>query len=537
MGAKFEIPETLRKFNQTKDNNLNPQEINNQSSASNVGANNLLLANDISNQILRQASPSTTNISSLILNNNVIKTEDKLVEAPIQNDKTELRPELENNTISVPDVEPIIEEKESLHIKLGNKLIDTLHLKSFNDALVGYDGTKYSIVTDKFLISCIFKMYRKASSPLCNSTIYYIRAILYDEDAEIQIDTDYVNFKNGLLDLKNNKFIPHTPDIFTINQLNVNYIEDFKEDNEDVNKYIDDISNHVPERNKALLQIIGYSMTTRNNIQKFIIFFGPTASNGKSTLVKIIISIIGRENVSHKDIQTFTQQFGANGIQFKQLNIVAEMSQKRIKDTSVFKSTISGDIFESAVKYQNSTNITAYIKHIFTANELPLVDDKTDGFYRKVNLLLFDNKFNVKTSTFNVDEFRTQANLDYLANLAIRKYLKMVNSGSLEFANQEESDKLLSAYKKENDSVVAFLTSGTAVETIYGNSIRREFVFKMYREFCSLNELKPIGKHSFYRELREKYGFIEKPMFNHTEIHFYREHPIENKLEETNENT
>lgn len=527
MGTKFEIPETLRKLNQTKDNNLNSQEINNQTSVSNVGANNSMLTNDISNQILRQASPSSTKISSLNLNNNVIQAADKLVETPIQNDKTDLRPELENNTLSVTDAEPIIEEKESLHVKFGNNLIDALHLKSFNDTLVGYDGTKYSIVTDKFLKSCIIKSYKKATPSLCNSTIYYIRGVLYNEDAKLQLNTDYINFKNGLLDLKNNKFMPHTPEIFTINQVNVNYIEDLKEDNKEVNNYLDDISNHKPEREDALLQIIGYSMTTRNNIQKFIIFYGPTASNGKSTLVDIISTIIGNENISHKDLKTFEQRFGANGIQFKQLNIVAEMSQKRIKDTSVFKSTISGDTFESDVKFQDSTNITTYIKHIFTANELPPVDDKTDGFYRKVNLLLFDNKFDVKTSSFNVGEFKTQENLDYLANLAIRKYLKMINSGSLEFANQEESDKLLSAYKKENDSVVAFLTSSTAVDTIYGNSIRREFVFKMYREFCSLNELKPIGKHSFYRELREKYGFIEKPMFNHTEIHFYREIPIE----------
>ena len=116
-----------------------------------------------------------------------------------------------------------------------------------------------------------------------------------------------------------------------------------------------------------------------------------------------------------------------------------------------------------------------------------------------------------------------------MANLAIRKYLEMINSGSLEFANQEESDKLLNAYKKENDTVIAFLTSNTAVETIYGNSVRRAFVYKMYRDFCSLNEMKPIGKQAFYRELREKYNFIEKTMFNHTEIHFYRENPIERK--------
>ena len=517
MGTELLSSSSILGTNQTEDKILNTQVMNNQYS-SNV--EELLLTNDV----------NASQKEEFIVNSS----------APIKEEKSADSSAVSKNIVEkdAPREDDDYENKKvKLQVEYGNRLIDTLHLKYFNNSLIMYDNTKYVTANEHFLTSCIIKYINSsASQQLCSSTLFYVKNILYDDEATVSVNTDFVNFKNGLLDLKNNRFIPHTPEIFTINQVKINYIEDFKEDNNEVNQYLDDICNHNLKRKKALLQIIGYCMTSRNNIQKFVIFYGPTASNGKSTLVKIIVAIIGNENVSHKSITRFSDKFGSNGIQGKLLNIVAELPQKRVKDTANFKSTISGDTFEDDVKHDPSTDITAYIKHIFAANELPVVDDKTEGFYRKVNILLFDNKFDVKTSTFDIDAFMSKQNLDYLGNLAIREYLEMCNSGSLEFANQEESDVLLKAYKDENDTVASFLLSDKALEFIYGNWVNRKFVFNLYKDYCSLTGLKPIGLHSFYRELREKYGFAEMSKYNHTEIDFYREYPIEKKEERTNDN-
>lgn len=426
-------------------------------------------------------------------------------------------------------------EEDSIHVIFGDKLIEVLNLKFFNNNLYAFSDGKYNIVTDKFLRSCILKyIYKNANLNLRKNIIAYVNDILYDEDAIFEINKDYINFKNGLYDLKNKQFIEHTPKVFSINQVHVNYISDFKANNEVVNNYLDEITNYVPERKQALLQTMGYSLTTRNNIQKFFIWYGPSASNGKSTLAKIIVRIIGPENVSHKDMQTLSRQFGANGIQDKLLNIVSELPINKVKDTAVLKNTISGDAFETDVKFAGGTDITSYVKHIFTANTLPQVADNTDGFYRKVNILLFDNKFDVKTSTFDVDEFMSQENLDYLANLALREYLKMISSNNLEFANQEESDKLLQDYRKENDTVVSFLTDADTVLTIYNCDVVRASMFNLYKSYCSRNKFIPLGQHAFFRALRENYGFAEKPINNGTQIAFFREKPIFDNLETNN---
>ena len=160
---------------------------------------------------------------------------------------------------------------------------------------------------------------------------------------------------------------------------------------------------------------------------------------------------------------------------------------------------------------------------------MPVVDDKTEGYYRRLHLLLLDNKFDAKTSTFDVDEFCTQENLNYLGNLAFKEYLEMVNSGVLEFANSEESEKILEEYRVENDIVLSFLTDADIIKTIYNCDIKREVMYKLYRSHCQYNALKPLTKNIFYKELREKYQFQEKHKNGNTEIVFYRELPVTKK--------
>ena len=497
---------------------------------------NVPIVNIQNSSVIIPTETSTSNTVNESIDNSQQDITEDITENITQTDPLETDNKKDDKTQEVTK-KGDIEEKEDkipLYIQLGDRLIKELNLIYINDNLYFYcSENKYGVVTDKYLRHWIIKhMYKKATKALCDAIIYYIRNYMYSDETVV-VDKNFVNFRNGLLDLKSGKLIEHTPNIFTINQIHANFIKDFHQNNETVNRYLDEITNYNVFRKKALLQIIGYCMTARNDIQQFVVFYGPTASNGKSTLVKIIIKIIGDENTTHKDIKAFEKQFRVNGIQGKLLNIVGETQQNKVNDTSVLKSTISGDIFETDVKYSDGTNINSYIKHIFTANTLPAVADKTDGFYRKLNLLMFDNRFDVSTSTFDVDEFSTQDNLDYIATWGILEFLEMVKSNCKKFANSDESDALKEIYRIENDTTFAFLTDVEISKTIYNTEISRQGMYNLYTGYCSRNELTPIGKKAFYRELRDKYHFAEKPVKGATEIAFYRELPVSNtnKLE------
>ena len=420
-------------------------------------------------------------------------------------------------------------KKLALHVELGNRLMESLNLKSFNSNLYFYDGSGvYIKITEREITSIIIRYIYPAAEPtLCKKTYFYVDNMLYNEDIKFP-DTNFVNFKNLLYDLNTNTTLEHSSKIFTLNQLNVDYIENLPF-NEEVEIYLDDVSNHKLQTRKAILEIIGYFMTCKNNIQKVIVIYGPSAANGKSVLLKIIEKIIGSKNICHKSIEEFDKDFGADGMEYKQLNISTELPLNRIKDISTFKKTVTGDTFETKVKFEKNKTINTYIKHLFATNFIPNVADTTEGYYRRLHIILLDNKFDPATSTFNIETFCTQENLNYLANLAFREYLKMIANGSLEFANVEESNQILENFRIENDTVLAFVTDPEQQSIIYDTEIERAIMFKVYKSFCNLNELKSLGKKAFYREMRDKYKFEEHIKKNGTQICFYREKPIKTK--------
>ena len=53
----------------------------------------------------------------------------------------------------------------------------------------------------------------------------------------------------------------------------------------------------------------------------------------------------------------------------------------------------SGDEIEADLKFKNSFRFRPYCKLIFALNNMPRVDDKTDGFFRKIIILPCNRKF------------------------------------------------------------------------------------------------------------------------------------------------
>ncbi len=409
------------------------------------------------------------------------------------------------------------------HVEIGLKLIEQLELKYRNGFLYYFDNGTYKIADDNFLKNYILKNINiNTKKSLCNEAIDFVKGYLNDEEITIVVDTRYINFANGLYDLQEKAFISHTPEVFTVNQLHANYLENLPYSNEYVDKFLDDITCNIKERKTALLQYIGYCLTTRTDIQKLVIFYGPTARNGKSTTIKIIVGIIGEENCSYIDINQFAKRFGTSEIINKSLNIVSDLSASKIGDTGVFKSIIGGEVIYADVKYKERVKVSSHAKHVIATNILPYVTDTTDGFFRRIHIIPFENQFEVGNKEFNIEKFFEQEQKDYLANIALREYLKMLDQGKLVFANEQESNDIIKFYQKTNDTVYSFLNDEDEQPYIFGKDIQRKDMWKSYKDFCIDNNYDRLKKNQFFEELRKKYKFEEK--VKNGLYYFYKEH-------------
>lgn len=393
--------------------------------------------------------------------------------------------------------------------EVAEELADDKHIKFYGNILYIYQDGVY-VPDDGHIEEEIYAIDKTLTQHSRTEISNYLKII--GRLRKVITHDNLINFQNGFLDIDTKQLIPHDPNIFCVNQINCNYNENAPK-NEFIDKFLDDITSGITTRKTAILQIIGYCMTTSVELQKAFIFLGKTAGNGKSTLLKVIDELIGDSNISHITLQSLQQdKFSSSSLTNKLLNMVAELPRNHLKTIEVFKSLVTGDKMAAEKKYKDSFTIKPYAKNLFTANELPRVDDKSDGYFRRLNILIFDKKFTAKeVDAFDFKKLITQEALEYLACISIKAYMELLSSGTRLFANEEESQKEVEKYRKENNSVLSFLDSDEIKDMIItGQSIYRPELYSKYKLYCADCNYKPLSRNKFYDEIRETGLFDEK---------------------------
>ena len=143
-----------------------------------------------------------------------------------------------------------------------------------------------------------------------------------------------------------------------------------------------------------------------------------------------------------------------------------------------------------------------FAHHIFAMNNLPtFVGEIDEGFFTRLDIINFEAKFSdVQKEEFDFNNLITENSLDYLANLALRKYLKMRDEKRQKFSNYEESEKMLSIYKENENSVLQFLQ----IPELYTKSfdkngyIKKTDFYQIYLSWCTSYKLEIFSKLNFY---------------------------------------
>lgn len=387
--------------------------------------------------------------------------------------------------------------------------MENLNIKYFNGDLYIYNNGLY-INDISILEREILNLDSNTTKHLRNEILEYIR-IKKSEDIS-EVSRKYINFKNFLFDIDNKKVMSHTPDVFTINQINADFTEK-KYINSDVDSFLNDISSNNPNRKETILQIIGYCMTSSTEFQKAFIFYGPTAGNGKSTLIDIISHLIGKANICHVSIHDLQRgRFYGSEMKNKLLNTVSELPRTNLDTVELFKGTITGDELAVEEKHKCRYTIKPYSKHIFSANELPSVEDTSNGFYRRLNILKFDAHFTDEAQkNFKIEKLLTEDAINYLAKISLHSYLKLLDTRI--FANEIESNEIITIYKSRNNPIFAYLNSTyfrDFLNSIYFHTLSSNELYENFKQYC-LNYLgiEPIGKINFYTKIRESDLFEE----------------------------
>ena len=395
------------------------------------------------------------------------------------------------------------------HNEIAEELLKNNNIVVFENSLYIYKDGVY-VDDEAYIYTKIIDIYKEANTSLRKEVYNYL--MLIAPKAEIKGNANIVNFKNALLNLNTNKILAHTPDYFSINQIKVNINKNVKQCKA-IDNFLDTITCYNENRKRAILEMIGYSMTTSIRMQRSFVLYGKTAGNGKSTLLELIEAVIGKNNISHVTMHDLSNnKFSIAEIRGKLLNVSSEMTKEFLKDISMFKELVTGDVIAVEEKFKARQNIKPYAKHIFTANELPKVSDTTNGYYRRLFIISFEAKFTEEEkANFNFNELIQEEALEYLAYMAISSYCKIKEN----FSNEIESMKIVELYKIENNNVLSYFKDDDCIN-MFLKGVNCKYkcdVYEHYKNYCQNNGLVPKGRNKFYQEAIET-GFVKESMYN-----------------------
>ena len=322
--------------------------------------------------------------------------------------------------------------------------------------------------------------------------------------AELQLSENEINtfppewicFKNGMYDTKSNILIPHNPSFKCTNQINFSFNPYAKTQAGAFDEWLDfAIPNDADKM--TIMQFFGLTLTRDTRFQKFLILNG-CGGTGKSTLIRLIESIVGDENTTHTSLTELSERFATYALKGKLLNTCADLETSALNETAVIKKLVGEDTIRGEKKGYDAFSFHNTARLIFSTNELPVVKgEKSDGFYRRLLVV----NMNKKPKTVNSDLFaELLENKERIIWLAVQAVRRLYADGH--FCGNENSDLAVQRLRCDSDTVEAFIYD--ACEETPNARTERQELFNAYQRYCWENERTPLTKNNFFKSLRLK---------------------------------
>lgn len=314
----------------------------------------------------------------------------------------------------------------------------------------------------------------------------------------------FVNFKNGMLDLKSMKLLPHSPEYLSINQIPHEWIDSPPPPESVTVKFFKGTIPNEDDR-KMHFAYSGYCLTPDTSQQLFEIIAGD-GNLGKSVMLWLDTLVFGNaKNYSSITLQNLNDRFSPAFLVGKLVNIYADLPSTDMGDTAGIKTVTGEDSVRAEYKGGNVFAFHPYCKLKFSANKIPKSrDDKTTAYYRRMIILKIDRRGdeipNLK------DELRKDLQ-SYIYLIVHAAHEMYVNGGVI-----KKSERCLQEVNElylETDTVKAFLEDCNFIYTGKDiDRIERKKLYRMYEDYCE-DEDRLSGKFQptgFYSNLRDK-GF------------------------------
>lgn len=326
--------------------------------------------------------------------------------------------------------------------------------------------------------------------------------ILVREDTP-QTSAHILAFRNGLYNLHDDSFFPFSPNYVITNKIEWDY---------NPNAYFDmtdEVLNNIAcgdfEIRMLLEEMIGYCMFRRNELGKAFVLTG-SGSNGKSTFLNMLKTMLGKRNLSVLDLKKLADRFSTVMMFGKLANIGDDISDEFVTDAAEFKKVVTGETIDAEYKGKDKFDFEPYVKLIFSANNIPRIGKGRDSsaILRRLVIIPFNAKFDTANPDFKPfigDHLKGQESMEYLIQLGIKGLKRVLENRK--FTTPEKVQTELDEYEEINNPIIGFFRECESVENEPTSKVYRE-----YEEYCITNGLTPMSSGEFSKQVKKYFDLV-----------------------------
>lgn len=383
------------------------------------------------------------------------------------------------------------------HEKFGDFLINEHHICKITNILHIYKDGVYSDKQED-IEEAMIKHIPALKRMQRQETLAYLQLKAKHKNFA---STKYVVVKNGVFNLETWQLEDFTPEIITRNKIPVAYISGAYYQVTD--KTLNKITVNDKTIRSILEEILGYILFRRNEFAATFILTG-NGSNGKSSYLKIIRQLVGEENASSLDLNELDQRFKTAELFGKLANIGDDIGKGYIKESSVFKKLSTGETLNVERKGKDPFDFTNYAKLIFSANEMPRINDFTDGLGRRLQIVPFKAKFTPEDEDYDpfiTDKLLSDESMQYILILALKSLKRLLEEKK--FTKSKSVEEELVKYQEENNPIISFVNNENIEleRSVVGD------VYLQYKVYCVENGFQSVSNINFSKQISQLFGY------------------------------
>ena len=417
-------------------------------------------------------------------------------------------------------------KKQRISHILTARFVDQYHPKTLareNDSRMYYyesgvyrEGGRKKI--KEFIVETVGEDYANKVYKLCTDKIEaYTYLWREDEEDFFETNTDYLCLQNGLLNIQTGKLEHHTPNKVFFEKLPVRYNEE--SETRTIQRFVEDLVEKEKDV-RTIQEIFGYCLLKNYKYKKAFILLGDK-NNGKSTILNILIELLGKRNISNVKLQDLGKRFQKRWIVNKLANIVADIPNSKISETADFKGLTGQDMMMYEVKGGGAYTFKNHAKLIYSANELPAVNNVSDAFYERWVLVDFPYTFisqkkyeKLENKNMNMEMYKIKdpdATQNFWKNQSRSGVLKWAIQGLQRLQDQKgfsQTNEVKNKWIAETNSFKSF--ANRFLQSGSNEYIFQEHLDEAYTDWCNENNHTVVSSRREWRKTLEQMFKVSK---------------------------